>query len=245
MGNKAKRKNVVITIILVSILLILGLYKAGFRFTDEYTLGKIGYLNINTPVENTSIIIDRQTKILSTKQSEKIALSPKTHEIIISRDGYYPWTKKIKIPSNNTLIIFPIFISQSPSGEIITQNDYEYWKIKNTVEKDVLPSSEKPLLSKDGKTSVWLDNNAILVKDQNSIHTVIQPETTIKNISFYKDRNDVLIFSTDKSVYAIETDTTNTQNFYPIYKGTNPRFIVATTSALYVLDGDLLMEVVI
>lgn len=245
MGNKAKRNNVVFAIVVIIILSILGLYKVGFRFTDNYTLGKTGYLNINTPVENTSIIIDRKTKILSTKQSEKIALTPQTHEIIISREGFYPWTKKIKIPSNNTLVIFPIFISQNASGQIITKNDWEYWKIKNLVEKNSLPSTDKPLISKDRETSVWLENNAVLAKIRDKIHTVIQPETPIKNLSFYKDRNDVLIFSTDKAVYAIETDTANTQNFYPIYKGTDPKFVTATTTSIYVLDGDLLMEVVI
>jgi hypothetical protein len=53
------------------------------------------------------------------------------------------------------------------------------------------------------------------------------------------------MFSVDNAVYAIDVDKEGTQNFLPVYKGTSPSFIEATSSYIYVLDGDTLMQVVI
>lgn len=244
MGNKAKRNTAIIFSIAL-IILIFVLYKNGYRVTENFSIGKIGQLNINLPIENTSIIIDKKIKINSEKNIETISLSPNTHEIIISKEGYYPWVKKIKIPSKESVSIDPFFVNQNASGEMITVVDSDYWKIKRDIQTSVLPTKENPLISQDKEIQIWIENNAVISKTKDSFHTVIEPDTIIKNISFYKNRDDVIIFSTYNGVYAIETDTENTQNFMPIYKGVDPYFATSTENSIYILDKDILMEVVI
>lgn len=243
MGNKAKQYYVY-GIFLIIILVGFFLYKSNFRFTDNFWIAKVGTLNINLTEKDATIIIDKKTKVNAEKNVETFSLSPQTHDIIISKEGYFPWTKKIKIKSNDTVSLTPFFISQNASGQIITVNDPEYWKIKDKIEKYVLPDSKNPLQTPNGDI-IWVENNAILMKSSGQIHTVIEPDTVIKNISLYKNRGDVIIFSTYNAIYAIETSTEGTQNFMPIYKGTEPRFILGEGNSLYVLDKDLLMQVVI
>ena len=77
------------------------------------------------------------------------------------------------------------------------------------------------------------------------IQTVIQPDTIIRNVDFYKDRSDAVIFSTADTVYVIEINIEGIQNFMPIYKGKNPYFIKNDSNSIYVEDGNSLLQVAI
>ncbi len=223
------------------------LYFLGYRFKDNFTLGKSGTLTLAIPLPETSIFIDNSQKIITTKENEIVTLplSPKTHSVIVGRDRYFPWAKDFVIPSKGNITLTPIFVSQNASGELITQNDPEYWKIRNRIVRDVLPTKNNPLVSADGKTSLWVDKNAIMLKTASTTTKVIEPDTVVRNVYFYKNRNDVIIFSTTNSVYAIETDTSSAQNFMPIYRGTNPSFIEDNPDYIYIFDSGSLMQVII
>jgi len=229
-------------------------YKLGYRFGNNFKIGKLGIVSMEIPIINTDIFVDQNKKITTTKDNEtvKLSLSPRQHTIIISRLGYFPWKKDFTVPSGGAVNLFPIFVTQNASGQIIKQNDPEYWKLRQQVLADKLPTKDSPRISKDGSVSIWLENNAIIVKFISprsdlglDSKVVIQPETQIKNVYFYKDRSDAVIFSTGDSVFVIETNKTGTQNFIPIFKGTNPHFIETDPNFIYVLDGETLMEVVI
>ena len=220
-------------------------YHLGYRLKDNFTIGKIGHLNISIPFPLTSIYIDNSHKIETSIENEAVTvpLSPKTHSIIVAREGYFPWTKSFSVPSNGNITVSPIFVSQNPSGVIITQRDPEYWEIRSSIIRYLTPTKNYPLLSSDKKTSLWIDDNAIYVKTGENVTKVMQPDNIVRNVSFYKDRNDVIIFSIANSIFVIETDTTSTQNSMPVYRGTEPNFVKADQNFIYVLDGDLLMQV--
>ena len=64
----------------------------------------------------------------------------------------------------------------------------------------------------------------------------------ITDVEFYKDRADVVIFTSGEVIYAIEADREGTQNFQPLFKGTSPRFYKNETGTLYIQDGNSLMR---
>lgn len=250
-AKEAKMKKVM-TYFWIILLLILAIgsftaYFLGYRFKDNFTLGKSGTLTLVIPLAETSIFIDNSQKIVTTKENEVVTvpLSPKTHSVIIGRDRYFPWTKDFVVPSEGNVTLSPIFVSQNASGQLVTQKDPAYWEIRGKIIRDIVPTEKSPLKSADGKVSLWVDDNAIMVQSASSTTKVIQPDTVVQNVSFYKDRSDAIIFSTFNGVYVIETDTSSTQNFIPIYKGTNPAFLKDSNDYIYVLDGDSLMQVVI
>ncbi len=225
----------------IAVVLIAGIgYRLGF-----------GTLSMIIPLSNTSIFINNINKAETSKENETviIVVSPTKHSIIVSKINYFPWMKNFTMPSNGKISLSPIFISQNASGQMINQNDPEYWSLKYQVEKNALPTRNSPLISKDEKVRAWIEGNTIMTDSGSttpeSLHTVIQPNTVVNNLSFYKDRNDALIFSTGDSVNMIEIDTENNQNFMPIYRGENPRFIQTDPNFIYVVDGKTLMQVVI
>ncbi len=232
--------------ILILLIVLIG-YGIGYRITSTMGIGKIGQVTMTLPLPKTSIFIDQDQKIDTTKENEPVdvSLSPGSHQIIISGNGYFPWTKNITVPSGGTVTLSPIFIAQNTSGSIITNKDPEYGKIKSDIAANKLPTLVHPILSSDNTTTLWVENNAILVKTPTATTTVIQPDTEIKNVSFYKNRNDVVMFSTNNTIYAIEVSSNGTQNFMPIYKGTKPAFIAPDPNYIYVEDATSLMQVII
>ncbi len=247
MSNKAKQYTAIG--IGVIILFSIGmLYSLGYRFTESYSIGKMGTLLIQTPLTQTVVIIDKAEKIVTTTSNQNVAikLSPRTHEVLIAREGYFPWVQDVSIPSGGNATVTPLFVSQNPSGQIITQVDPEYWDIRNKVESHILPTKEASLVSLDTTTRLWVTDNAIMFQVGTSTpRAIIQPDTIVKNVAFYKDRSDAVIFSTANGIYVIEREGHGTQNFMPLYKGASPIFIKTNSQFIYIWDNNALMQVVI
>ena len=233
--------------ILVILAVIFTGYKMGYRLRSNLSIGKVGNLSMTIPLANTNIFIDQSKKITVTKENEEINLpfSPTQHSVIVSRDGYFPWKKDFVVKSNETLKLVPLFVTQNATGQIITDKDPEYLKIKNSVIMSPSPTEASPIFSVDKSVSVWLDDNAIFVKTGDEVRKVIQPDTIVRNVSFYKDRSDVIMFSTSGSVFVIEVGEEGNQNFMPVYRGQKPSFLKTDPNFIYVLDGEILMQVVI
>jgi hypothetical protein len=254
MDNIAKEKNfgnklklIWIAIIIFVFIGALTAYFFGYRFTKNLSVAKSGYLIIEAPLSNTFVYIDNKEKIQTQKDNEKIRimLSPETHSVIVGRDRYFPWTKILEIEPNKEIKINPLYVSENASGQMITKNDPEYWKIRNQITNNRLPTEKTPIISPDNKYNLYVSNNSVIAKVGTTTINVIKPETPIKNVSFYKDRSDAVVFSTANGVFVIEIDTSSYQNFMPIYKGTNPVFIKNDSNSIYILDGEALMQVVI
>lgn len=109
-------------------------------------------------------------------------------------------------------------------------------------------------ISRDRSTALYIDNNTIYVAwisdteppphyfcEENPcklIVPVIVTNTPVKSVDFYKGRSDVIIFTEGGVIYAIEADREGTQNFQPLYKGTNPYFYQDENNVLYIKDGN-------
>ena len=236
----------IVLVIFIIILTIFG-FKKGYRFQENFMVGKVGVVSLEIPLAQTNIFIDDTKKVTTSKEGElvEISLSPREHTVIVSRDGYFPWKKDFVMESGGNIKFSPVFVSSSPSGTIITKSDPEFWKIINKIITDILPTKEAPRISKDGSVKLWIEDNAVIVEVASTTTTVIQPDPVIRNLYFYKDRSDVVIFSVSSAIYAIEVNKEGTQNFLPIYKGINPSFIEDNLNNIYVLDGETLMQVVI
>lgn len=244
----------VLVAILVIILIITG-YKKGYRIQSNFLPGKVGTLSLELPLPLTNVFIDEEMKLKTSKDNEllELTLSPRKHSIIISRDGYYPWTKEFKITSQQTTKLQPIFVTINTTGQIITDRDPEYWELKGKIVQAILPEKNSEKISGDKSAKLWIDDNAILVSSTSSENSglsstttkVIQPDTIIRSVDFYKNRSDVVIFSTLNAIYVIEVSKEGKQNFMPIYKGTSPIFYKDSSDYIYVWDNGTLMQVII
>lgn len=249
MTNYAKKHPYILTSGLITIGLIF-LWIQGYRLQPNFSIAKNGSIEAVIPLINTTIFVDN-TEVLTTteeNQTVRIPLRAKEHSIIIGRDGYFPWAKTVFVPAATTTKIQPMFVTQNATGQIVTQNDSQYWSLRGQIQNTIVPTRENPLT--EGTTSLWVENNTVYTKDLVTEKTIsiITPVDTIRGVSFYKDRTDVIVFASDNGVYALEAlenAANNNANFFPVYKGVSPIFQKTDPSFLYVLDGENLMMVVI
>jgi len=247
MTNYAKKHPYLLGAIIVSIAAIVGL-ALGYRIQPNMRIAKNGTLEITLPLRGTVVYSDDKKLITTVEENEtvRISLPVKTHDIIIGREGYFPWMAQATIQPAQTLILTPFFVTQNTTGQIITRTDAQYWNIRSQVINTKIPTEATPKTLRD--VSIWITDNTIYLKKDNQVQEIITPEDTVRSLDFYKDRTDIIVFATDTGVYAmdaVEDALNNVVNFYPIYKGVNPLFQKTDNSFLYVLDGENLMMVVL
>ena len=254
-------KNKQLIILLAAALLVsggyLGLKQSGLHLSG-LSLVKGGSVSLSNVNEGTKIFLDnKEVDIESLKN-----VAPGPHSIIIASDTLWPWKKDTLVTSGEESELFPFLVSKSVSGEIITQSDPDYGALRNSILSEQLPTTASPLLSSSSLVEVWSDQNNIFARwngadnsipsffcnDDNecsSLVKVLESESVVRNIDFYKDRDDVLLIALQDGVFALEIDKRGTtQNFQPVYKGTSePVFSTKDSTSIYVLDGALLFVV--
>ncbi len=247
MTNYAKKHPYFLTALIIGILIIIMLI-AGFRLQPNLSVSKNGNLQVTFPLASTTLFVDNEKVTTGGVAGETVhkSLSVKTHSVIVSRAGYFPWAKDVTIEPNQTTTIKPIFVTQNPTGQIITKNDKDYWTLRNSVQVATLPTEAKPKTLNG--VSLWVSDNTVYIKEGDTTKSIITPLETIRSLDFYADRTDVIVFASDTSINALEaiSDAANNKaNFFPVYAGTKPLFLKTDPSFLYVLDEETLLQVVI
>ncbi|MDO8510263.1 MAG: hypothetical protein Q7S15_01425 [bacterium] len=139
---------------------------------------------------------------------------------------------------------------------VITEADPERGRINSLVVNAGLPSQTSKKKSADGTISIWAEGESIFAEWNGSdtsmpkifciegacqkLLTVIELKSLVRDLDFFKDRGDVVIFAAENGIFALELDKTKVQNLHPIYKGNEPIFYKNTDHAIFVKDGEAL-----
>lgn len=105
------------------------------------------------------------------------------------------------------------------------------------------------------KITVWSEDGAVFAKwggnrlaappyfckkeECEQVVTVFVPVGNVRHVDFYPGRDDAVIISFGDGIYAIEIDTREYQNFYPLFKGKSPDFRISNGN-VYVKDGNFI-----
>ncbi len=224
--------------------------------------GSKGKISLASPLDETVVYLDNvKYRTLDAGETLNMTVDAGTHNILVSKEGYFPWIKEISVLEEETLYLSPFMLRVNPIGELITEADPEHDKIESLVRSSGLPIRESRRKSSEAHIEIWATGNAIYASWAGKIEDapsyfctatpcdptleVFQGAEAIDNLDFYKEREDVIIFSAGTGIFAIETDPRGTKNFQPIYTGTRPRFHKQSTDTLYVLDGEDLSQITI
>lgn len=264
MNGARTKKRLVPLIGAVALLAFAGLvvfYLLGYRFGPGVSIIRTGSIVVEVPKAGTKVYLDTKKRKTTTQPREEVRfsyLSPEDHLVIAAKDGYYPWTKALKVRESKVSRLRPFLVPSNPSGFIITGEDPEYEKILSLTSGNALPSRLTKKTSADGKMAVWFENGGIraewLGAEENipgefcsgdtcdrEIEAVTLSQNP-RNIDFYPGRNDVLIIAGGENIFAVDIDRHGLQNFQPVYKGATPWFGLGA-GTLFVRDGGVLMEI--
>ena len=223
-----------------------------------------GTITLHVPLSGTSVYIDGNRKAITREHGQVVTIDdikPGAHFILTNKDGYWPWEKTFEMVPKGNFNMASFRIKQVPIYSLIpeyildkeagVQSDV-YQNIlalfDNTTPKKI--SSDKAIsIEIVGRNIIttWLDNktppHGLFCENDvcNKTFSVLPIEWDVRQIDFYPGRNDLIIFSTEDKVWAIELDRNGIQNVQPIYTGFKPDFVRGTGNSIYIKDGASLM----
>ena len=260
---RERRKLVMTTFALLVLILIIGaISDAGGRLLDALGLQESGTLKIETPGRQTTVYLDGD--ILGVSSSDELSVAKEylavgKYEVLTTRPNFHPWRKSVLIEATSTTTIRPFHLPQDPPTRAVRASSTAR-EIRRAIARNTLPRYLEPRISDDTNVAVWVEGGAVHARwlgDETTLPpafcyhgecrarvTVTPTVEPIRDLAFYKNRHDVLLLAADRGVYGLEIDAGGaTQNFQPLYEGTEPRFIKTGTSSIIVRDQSELIRI--
>jgi len=266
MNNKQfKTYGIALGVVVLIFISVAVANSAGYRFTSKGFV-KAGSLEIFVEKSGSKIFVDNEKEATTSKDNETVTIrniSPGSHDLLISKDGFWPWIKQISVKKEELKKLNSFMVRTDAQGVIIPEADPEYDSIISKLESTTVPTKSDPKISNDSRASVWVEGQTVYYKwdgpkeealanlcgkntesEECASVVIFRGTENIANLDFYSSRNDVISLSTSNGIFAIEANTESVQNFQPIYKGTSigPKFFIdKIDNLLYAKDGNLLM----
>lgn len=174
----------ILILILVLVAIGGGFFAAGYRIDKNFKVAKVGIFIAAGLSSDTKIFVDGLRQGLTTASGENFEarLKPGEHSILVSRDGYWPWLKKVLVKSSETVIVYPFEVRQGASVSMIAKTDPNYSILLDKVKKAAAPvepadkrveDAAPPIgakiqnvvpnarISDDEKTALWLSGHKV------------------------------------------------------------------------------------
>ncbi len=253
MSKKKKRKSgnkaiVVLTVVFFVAGFYAGGYFSGMRL-QNFRFVKSCSITIDNLKIGQKIFLDESSLGNATENGKMVfsGITPGKHNLIVTKNAYWPWAKEITLASSGRVSFNPFLLAQIPNVEILTLDNKNFQNLKDSIEVSMLPSADNPAKSSDGSALLWLDGSSVMVKSPKSplpeyfcnpdcadTLNILNASTDIKDVSFFPNRSDLVVFSTFEGIFVIEVDGRGIRNFQPLYKGEFINFKVLDDK-LYVL----------
>lgn len=247
------------------------LYVTGYRLNNEFKLVRTGGIYIHAFASDVSLYINDEDPFeLSLFRTGFFIqnLLPDYYNLKMTKEGYYPWVKRLKVYPHMVAEAFPVMIPQNISlkeVELSTStintifNGPENLINKNGNKGNINSSTSTIPVIKRGKVEISFDSNTIYSEWKGTINNapsyfclyeecfiqkkkILEAPRKILDVDFYPQRSDVIIFSTDIGIFVAEIDLKYLQNVIPIYSAKNKdvKFMVNDDGTIYIKDGDII-----
>ena len=224
-------------------------------------------ITLTMPHEDMTVILDNRSVGSNNAIDEKIEfknLQAGVHRLLISKEGFWPWGKVVNLEVNDTLNFSPFAVKIIPTllampefvqGGTRLQKDEAYlYVVSKIAQNKNISESEDGLLKlsydADGLFVEWLGNQSFLpdyfcIEDEcSSLMSILPTARDIAHADFYPNKNNIILFATDNSIFVIEVDRSGTQNVQPLYQGFTPTFTVID-DIIYIFDEGNLSELIL
>ena len=227
-------------------------YASDWRLGENWLPTQTGSIRLKVDPDSTVFLDNRKSD--EPDDAGFVTLTkviPGLRSILVARQGYWPWTKKVYVGGGSTVEVRPFSVPSNPQARVLDKKEKEYQDASRKITSYGLPTNAKPLLSADKTIELFIENENLRARwagPENETPElfcegpcgaidVFRPEkSTIRDVSFFGDRNDVIIIAVTNGVYAVDVNSSGTQNFQPLYLGSEPIFAPLDNHTLYIKD---------
>jgi len=234
-------------------------------FYGIWTGSQSGRIEIYTPTTRASVFLDEKRVGVANTDGQVITLKkvrPGEHSVLVYLEGYYPWEKTLTVYVNEKTRANAFFLREEYTS---SYKKTEFTSLENEAISLLFKEngSKKISFSGDGNVEIkkdggkifasWLGGEttpspAYFCKETKCSETILVFESAsgvIDTVDFYPNREDVILFSLEGGVYAIEIDKRGTQNFQPLYLGDNVSFRVNSEGHIFVKEKGEFFELIL
>lgn len=241
-------------LLFAALIAIAAFFDKGYRLGEGFSIVKPGAVEVHGIPENAQIFFDNKSQKFGSGKLRIDGVSPGEHVILITAEGFWPWTKPVSVQNGHTTILVPFLLRQEPERRDVTKQG-EFVRLRERVRSNRLPTEKNPILSESGNVSLhakdgviyatWIPKsdppedfcNPVCLKTA-PVFTSVVP---LRNLSFLPGRDDVMLISAEDGIFAVELDARGIQNFQPLYQGEAPTFATEGKS-IYLFDKGALFE---
>jgi len=239
--NKKNLKKIFWVILGVLFFALVIAMQSGWKPEGSFVLSGTK-ISIEVPFEGSVVFLDEKEKAFTSKNQEVVTLpkvSKGEHTVVVHKENFWPWAKTIVSEKSGEVYLKSFHLPQRLDVNKLELGSESRENARRRLAQSVAPTEKSKTFSADRKASLWIENNKIFVEwnEENPPHyfckenvceervEVIASLSNMVSADFLKERNDVVIFSNEEGIFAIEVDKTETQNFQPIWRVRNPKFV--------------------
>lgn len=248
----------VLTFIIIAPPIIL--YSTGWRLTEDLKIKRIGGLFVAVPESGTDVYLDgeleRRTKFFQSGVFIQ-NLTPGDYAALLAKEGFWPWIKQLPVVESSVVEARALMLPQVITGKIVPEDSSEYETVAAFFETIETATSSDGMhgitLDRRKRARIWFDDSQKIwaewlsdsplpyyLTEQKEI--IFVARSSIKHISFFPKRDDIVLLAIENGVFALEIDGRGTRNFQPVYKGVDPTFIRIENN-IYILDQDVISKI--
>lgn len=227
---------------------VLMLYGSGYRLDDQFRLVKTGGIYISAPGSGAEIYvnnkIEKTTNLIQRDLFEQ-NLNPGTYFVFVYKDGYWPWSKELKVHEQLVAEAHPFLVRREPKLEEIPKNlppenpgravspNPEYKDVAALFSGRLLPATSTLTSKTASATSTVTVGDVKLIRKGSTIYA-----EWLGN----PDRAPYYLCDENKShcldSIPVFTSTSKIKTF-DFYPGRNDVVILARKNGLYAVEADL------
>jgi len=189
------------TIVLVGLIgLIASYYARGYRFDfKNFRFQPNGIFVIKSEPDGASVYINGELK---TATNATISLAPGTYDVEVSKDGFFPWYKRLTI-----------------TKEIVTQASVSLFRNAPALTPLTFAGADDPIISSDGtkiafknKSGLWtLDTYTLPLGFSNEPKKITDADLTNSTYVFSPNGRQIML-TTGTSIFVLDSSTFTSQN---------------------------------
>lgn len=211
-----------IILLLVGAVSFTALHEKGYRIKG-FSITKAGTILMKVSEPETWIFIGNEPLRKTVAESEDLNIpnvDPGKKLVTVIKNDYFPWAKKVDVPSGESLTLYPFLLKQDVKAQRISSEHPDFLKAIRAFQ-----SLETQTSYTTDINSVSVSGNQILIEcsGQTCNNSPITLEIPVRSISQFRSNPNVVIYNTGTEMHVSELSA-DLRISYKIFEGQNIRF---------------------
>jgi hypothetical protein len=225
-------------------------YVAGYRLTSGPNIKRLVALTVSDIPKGADVYIDSVLQSPSKSNVRIFKVLPGNHSLVGNANTFLPWYTLATVPEHDDSLR-AFFIPSNVSVTILT--GAEATKAKKNIEKYTPPDKNNPLILADGCVDVYVSRTQVIAEASQKSGCIPPPflcyenacdatiifssSERISSVLTYPHRDDALLVSTGRNVYALTLDPREPRVFAPVLQNRAPIVVKNEEGTIVGVDG--------